>query len=573
MAVVRALGAARTLDRPMRASRPRSTDPSRHETSFEKRASVLGLWIALATASPASAADPALPQWDVQSYVFAIELSDASEAVQGEARITARPVAGLPDSITLDLVGPPDAAGRGMTVRSVRLDGAPVEFRHEDDRLHVALPYGGRAGEPIELSVVYGGVAGDGFVIGPNEFGQRVFFADNWPDRARHWLPVVDHPSDKALVEFAVTAPSAYQVISVGELVETLDLPDERRLTRWRSGVPLSTKVMVIGVARFAVLHLGETAGVPIASWVYPEGRDKSLLELADAPAILDWLVRTVGPYPFEKLANVESRTRFGGMENAGAIFYAQKVIGDGASDYGLLAHELAHQWFGNAVTEADWTDVWLSEGFATYLGWLAVAEARGSDAFRELREKGRERVIEFTAREPMRRVVEDAVPDPKKLLSPLVYETGAFVLHMLRRSIGDAAFFAGLRDYYRLYRDRNATTDDFRGVMERASGRELRPFFEQWLRRPGLPHLEGRYSYNRRRHELVIEILQLQPGEPYALSLDLELQARGDAPRRETLELNSIRQTFRLPMGAQPESVQLDPDADVLVQAQLRPR
>jgi aminopeptidase N len=330
---------------------------------------------------------------------------------------------------------------------------------------------------------------------------------------------------------------------------------------------------MVIGVARFAVLHLGETAGVPIASWVYPEGRDKSLLELADAPAILDWLVRTVGPYPFEKLANVESRTRFGGMENAGAIFYAQKVIGDGASDYGLLAHELAHQWFGNAVTEADWTHVWLSEGFATYLGWLAVAEARGSDAFRELREKGRERVIEFTAREPMRRVVEDAVPDPKKLLSPLVYETGAFVLHMLRRSIGDAAFFAGLRDYYRLYRDRNATTDDFRGVMERASGRELRPFFEQWLRRPGLPHLEGRYSYNRRRHELVIEILQLQPGEPYALSLDLELRARGDAPRRETLELSSIRQTFRLPMGAPPESVQLDPDADVLVQAQLRPR
>jgi aminopeptidase N len=532
----------------------------------------LAAWLALAPAT-AGATDLPRARWDVQRYVFAIELSDASDAVQGEARITAQPGAGLPDSIDLDLVGPPDAEGRGMTVASVELHGVPVEFRHEHDCLHVAVPRDTPPGEPIELRVRYGGLAADGLLIGRNEFDQRVFFADNWPDRARHWLPTVDHPSDKALVEFAVTAPSVYQVVSVGERVETLDLPGERRLTRWRSGVPLPTKVMVIGAARFAVLHLGATAGVPVESWVYPEGREKSLAELAEAPAILEWLVRTVGPYPFEKLANVESRTRFGGMENAGAIFYAEKVVGDGKSDYGLLAHEIAHQWFGDAVTETDWPHVWLSEGFATYLGWLAVAEARGADAFRERREAGRQELIEFADREPARRVVEDAVPDPKKLLSPLVYEKGAFVLHMLRRAIGDAAFFGGLREYYRLYRDRNATTDAFRGVMEQASARDLRPFFEQWLRRPGLPRLEGRYSYDRKRRELRVELVQVQPGEPYVLSIDLELRSKGEASRRETVELTAARETFHLPLAAPPEGVRLDPDADVLVQAQLRPR
>jgi aminopeptidase N len=260
-------------------------------------------------------------------------------------------------------------------------------------------------------------------------------------------------------------------------------------------------------------------------------------------------------------------------MENAGTIFYAERVIGDGRSDYGLLAHEIAHQWFGDAVTEADWPHVWLSEGFATYLGWLAVAEARGAGPFRERREAARLELIEFADREPTRRVVEDTIADPKKLLSPLVYEKGALILHMLRRSIGDAAFFGGLREYYRRYRDRNATTDDFRAVMEQASGRDLQAFFEQWLRRAGLPRLEGRYSYDRKRRELRVELAQVQPGGPYALTIDLDLQAKGGAPRRETLELKATREAFRLSMDAPPESVRLDPDADVLVQARLRPR
>jgi aminopeptidase N len=531
-----------------------------------------GLWLVLAASLPAYAGDPPRALWDVERYVFSIEVSDGSDAVQGEARITARPVAERPGSIELDLVGPPGAEGRGMAVRSVALDGEPVAFHHDGDRLRVALS-GARAGGPVELRVAYGGIPADGLIIGPNEFGQRVFFADNWPDRARHWLPAVDHPSDKALVEFVVTAPSAYQVVSVGQLVETLDLPGERRLTRWRSGVPLPTKVMVIGVARFAVARLGTTGGVPIESWVYPESREKGLAELAPTPVIVEWLVRTLGPYPFEKLASVESRTRYGGMENAGAIFYAERVIGDDRDDYGLLAHEIAHQWFGDAVTEADWPHVWLSEGFATYLGWLAVAEARGADAFRARREAAQQEVIEFADREPARRVVEDAVADPKKLLSPLVYEKGALVLHMLRRSTGDPAFFAGLREYYRLFRDRNATTDDFRVVMERTSGRDLRPFFEQWLRRPGLPRLEGRYAYDRKHRELRLDLVQTQPGEPYALSICLEVQARGEAPRREILEMTTPRASFRVPMAARPEAVRLDPDAELLAQLRLRPR
>src|SRR5690606_33381103 len=165
-----------------------------------------------------------------------------------------------------------------------------------------------------------------------------------------------------------------------GARVEESDIEGDRRRTHTRSEVPIATKVMVIGVARFAVDHVREVNGIPVTSWVYPQDRDAGFSDYARAAAILDYFDSHIGPYPYLKLANVQSKTRYGGMENAGNIFYSEgSVTGTGRSE-GTIAHEIAHQWFGDSVTEADWYHVWLSEGFATYFTLLWYEHAYGRD-------------------------------------------------------------------------------------------------------------------------------------------------------------------------------------------------
>src|SRR5690606_25895199 len=212
---------------------------------------------ALAQSHPPGAA------FDVLHYRFALALSDGTDEIGGEATIEVAILEEGTDAIALDLVGGrPD--GKGMFVTAVEENRRPLAFRHEDDRLVITLPEPAAAGEVHTLTVAYEGIPADGLIIATNKHGDRTFFGDNWPERARHWLPSVDHPSDKATVEWVVTAPAHYQVVGSGRLVEETDLGEGRRLTRWRSEKPLATKIMVIGAARFAVEHPASGNGVPV---------------------------------------------------------------------------------------------------------------------------------------------------------------------------------------------------------------------------------------------------------------------------------------------------------------------
>ena len=195
---------------------------------------------------------------------------------------------------------------------------------------------------------------------------------------------MVDHPYDKATSEFLVTAPAHYQVVSNGLLQEERDLANGRRLTHWKQSVPIASWLNAIGVAEFASHHAGVVKGVPLESWVYPQDRERvaSVLE-APARRSVEFYSERVGPFPFEKLANIQAASVNGGMELASAIFYGERSVLGGDVD-SLVAHEVAHQWFGDSVTERDWDDVWLSEGFATYFALIPGARSRT----RRLRER-----------------------------------------------------------------------------------------------------------------------------------------------------------------------------------------
>jgi aminopeptidase N len=550
----------------------------------------------------AGAADPARPVagagFDVERYRFELALSDADDVLRGTARIDGRFTEDGRAELVLDLVGPAPVAATasaatggaagavapGMTVDRawwLGADGtaAGADFRHRDDLLVLALPAPARAGDPASVVVEYHGVPADGLIVSRNRHGERTFFGDNWPDRARHWLPGVDHPRDKALVDFVVTAPDHYQVVANGALREETDLDGGLRRTHWSSRAPLATKVMVIGVARFAVEHLDPVDGVPVQSWVYPEDRDAGFFDYALAADVLRALGELLGPFPYAKLANVQSTTRYGGMENAGAIFYSERSVTGDRRIEDLLAHEIAHQWLGDAVTESDWAHAWISEGFATYLTQVYRERSAGERRLAEGMAQAREQVVRASREHPERTVVDTRRP-ARDMLDANSYQKGAWFLHMLRGEIGDAAFFAGVREVVARHLHANASTDDVQRVFEEESGRELGWFFEQWLLRPGQPRLAvewwvetagaraGRGGPGERAVTVVVR--QVQPGPPFAAPLDLGIVGSDGGMRTERIQLEGRDTTARIALDGASGRVRglvVDPDVRLLME------
>lgn len=534
-------------------------------------------WTTVATAQPAStpAARPR-PGIDVQDYDFALALSDTTDRIEGTATVRLHVTTDTLTAVRLDLIGRTQAQATapshrpGMRIRGVSEDGTSIPYTHARDLLRIAPEPGFSAGQTRTFRIRYAGVPADGLIIGTNQHGDRTFFGDNWPNRARHWLPVVDHLSDKATVEFRVTAPARYEVVSNGSLVSD-STTDGPRVTHWRTEVPLPPKIMVIGVADFAVDTVATLDGVPVQSWVYPEDRTVGFRDLGQAPPILRFFEENLGPYPYEKLANVQSTTRYGGMENAAAIFYSEDAVADGEDDTPLLAHEIAHQWFGNTVTEADWPDLWLSEGFATYLTGLYLEHARGGrpESLRDYMTNARRQVVQFHEKNPETPLVDTTYSDANELLNTNPYQKGAWVLHMLRHEVGTDTFWDGLRAYYDRYRHQNASTRDFRAVMEEVSGQDLEIFFGQWTRRTGHPVLEGTWRYDDAAGECVVTVRQTQNEPPFHVPVEV---AFGDGPRHTTtLFLADRKEQTRVDCSQEPSSVVLDPNATLLGELTMR--
>lgn len=509
----------------------------------------------------------ARPGIDVQHYDFQLALSDTSDRIEGTATLRVRIATDTLSAIRLDLMGPPTRpGGEGMNVSQVAEDGREVDFAHENNLLRLR-PGSLESGQTRSFVISYAGVPTDGLIIGTNRHGARTFFGDNWPHRARHWLPVVDHLSDKATVEFRVTAPAEYEVVSNGELV-TDSTAGTQRLTHWRTEVPLPPKVMVIGGADFAVDTVTAVDGVPVQSWVYPPDRAEGFEDLGQAPDILRFFEETFGPYPYEKLANVQSTTRYGGMENAAAIFYSEEAVADGEDDEALIAHEIAHQWFGNTVTEADWPHLWLSEGFATYLTGLYLEHAYGPERLQAYMRDARRQIVQFHNRNPKAPVVDTTYADPTELLNANSYQKGAWILHMLRREVGTDPFLQGLEAYYDRYRHQNASTRDFRTVMEDVTGRDLGWFFEQWTHRSGHPVIEGQWRYDPQSEECVVSLRQTQEADPFRVPVEVSVDTGRE--QTATVTMRTREENVRLDCSQEPSSVSLDPGTNLLAETSI---
>ena len=507
---------------------------------------------------------PRQPGVDALHYVFRVNLTDLNNEIAGESTVTLRFTAAGVKEIALDLV---KAAGdKGMSVSAITCGGSGVPFTHDADRLRITLRTPPPVGGELACTTTYRGVPAGGLRIINNIHGERTAFSENWPNNARHWLPMIDHPYDKATGEFIVTAPAHYQVVANGLLVEEADLQGGMRRTHWMQSVPIASWLYALGVARFTARHYATSKGIPQQVWVFPQDAENGqrVFDLAGRRAF-DFFSEQIGPYSYEKLAHVQAAGLGGGTEHATVIFYGEKGVASGNAP---VVHEVAHQWWGNAVTERDWDDVWLSEGFATYFTLLYTEQFDGRDAFVRGLRSSRDRILQLEKKTPDTPIIHRNLSDMRRVLNQFVYQKGGWTLHMLRYNMGTEHFWDGIREYYRRYQNLNASTDDLRFVMERTSGRDLRWFFDQWLTRSGVPALTGGWRYDAGAKQVVIELTQSQTGEPYRLQLEFGIALPGAAATRiERADLSGRDGRFTFPADAEPIDITLDPNTWVLME------
>jgi aminopeptidase N len=495
---------------------------------------------------------------DVQHYTFAIRLSDQNDTIKGKAAVTVKFLKDV-NTFQLNLVKT-KSDGKGMLVSAIKENGKNIPFLQDSDLVNINTK--AKTNSLHTYTITYRGIPADGLIISTNQYGHRTFFGDNWPNRAHNWLPCADYPADKATVDFEVTAPDHYQVVSNGLKVEEKNVQNNLKYTHWKETVPLPTKVMVIGVAEFAIDQPGNVGQIPVYTYVFPESKEAGFKSYAVANDILPFYIKNVGSYAYEKLANVQSKTIFGGMENAGAIFYFENSVSSKGIEE-LMAHEIAHQWFGDGASEKSFAHLWLSEGFATYMTNLYLENKYGADTLKKREHADRITVLKFEKRR-LTPVVDTAVKDNyMQLLNANSYQKGGWVLHMLRRKLGDDIFWKGIRNYYAQYNGSNANTDDLRRVMEQASGQNLEQFFKQWLYTAGHPKLDITWKYDADKGAININIIQNQ-GVLYELPLQIAVNGR-----LQTISIKDKYTMIQFPSSSNPV-ISVDPDVNLLAEYSL---
>jgi aminopeptidase N len=473
-----------------------------------------------------------------------------------------------------------------MPVDSVTVGDRVARFEQGNGRLLVTLPRPANKDERLEIIVNYHGQPADGLILMKDKAGRPSATGDNWPDRVHHWIPCLDHPSAKATVRFTVTAPSRVLVVANGQLKEKRENADKTLTWVYTESKPIPAYCMIIAAGEFALLRPAERTATPLFYYVPQTDRDYAVKGFGAAPSALDFFSERVAPYPYEKLALIVGATRFGGMENSSAIVFPGSLFNERASQsmskrfqirgqlLDVTAHEIAHQWFGDSVTETTWADLWLSEGFATYFAALFIEQFEGREAFSDYMRRQSETYFVFE-REHRIPLHDTETPELFALLNGNNYQKGAWVLHMLRGSLGDTVFFRGIREYYYAHKEGNATTEDLRAALEKASGQDLKEFFTRWVYGSGHPRYEALWSWNpsgqQQAGTLSITLNQTQRDEPFLTPLAVEFLMPDNTTRRELIRPTGKAAVASFKLPRRPAQVRLDPDDVVLKEISVR--
>jgi len=513
---------------------------------------------------PASAPETSARALDLEHYSLQIALHPEQRSI--EARVRLRMVARAEgvERVDLDLVD--------LEVRAVRGSAlVPGRFVQNAAGVQVPLARPLAAGEALELELEYGGQPTRGLYFARQRGGRPTqVWTQGECIEVEGWLPTFHDPADRASGEIRVDMPAAWQALAAGVRLERR-VSGERAFEHWRMDLPHPAYLVTLAAGEFVEVR-DEWNGLPLQYLVAPDQQDLVAASYERTPEILQFFSRVTGRrYPWPKYAQVSvDNFHFGGMENISASTMSdlalvdERAARDGDMD-GLVAHEAAHQWFGDLVTCEDWSQAWLNEGFATYFTALFTADSEGDQAFQLQLDDMNSSMVERSRTHPPRAMVWQAQADPIELfLTGHIYAGAALRLHLLRASIGDPAFFRGVQLYLSRHQHGSVRTSDLLDAMQEACGKDLAAFFTQWFETPGKPRIEVRWKHDPATQKLLVSIDQtqaLEGGVPACFRIDTELELADEAGvRRIPVTLDARKELLELDAEKAPRWVRFDP-------------
>ncbi len=518
-------------------------------------------------------------RFDIQHYKIALELDVANRRIEGTCSLTLTPLADGQQWVQLDAVE--------LEISRVKWYGRDLEYSHNGKHLRIDLGKHAKTGDTIQLDVSYSGHPRRGlYFVGPDKAypDKPVQVWSQGQDQdSRYWFPCFDSPHEKATSEIVATVPGGWFALSNGNLAERREDKNKNTVTyHWQFDTPHSCYLITLAAGELTELT-DSWEDVAVTYYVQPGLETECKRTLARTPEMLALFSEKFGVrYPYDKYAQVfVADFIFGGMENTTATTLTDVVLLDerAALDYdleALVAHELAHQWFGDLLTCRDWGQGWLNEGFATYSEYIWRDHAEGRDAAAlELDEWGEQYYGEDSNR--YRRMVATNVYDePIDIFDHHLYEKGGRVLHMLRQVLGDDAFWRSISHYLRKHRAGSVETRDLARAVEEATGRVLDWFFDQWiLKGAGHPELEIAFEWEQDRNlaKLTIKQTQKVEGDTPLFRLPVQVRFRVGKSKKDhdfDIEITEQQQTFFFPLEREPTLAIFDPGKHVLAQVKL---
>jgi len=482
----------------------------------------------------------------------------------------------------------------GATISHVDLDAAQLtilkastparkqlDFDMTGTKLRVALDTPLRAGKSATIIIDYEarqprqGI----YFIGPDE-GYPKKPVEVWTqgqdEDAHYWFPCIDYPNAKATTEVTATVPKGFFVLSNGALVKTTR--DTKRKTttyHWQMDVPHVTYLVTCVAGKFSE-HTDMVGDIPVSYYVQPGREADGARSFGATPKMVKFFGDVLGyPYPYAKYAQVAvTDFIFGGMENTTATTQTDDTLHDARahldfSSDGLVAHELAHQWFGDLLTCRDWSHAWLNEGFATYFEALYREFDRGEDEFQYYRITLQDTYKREDAEQYRRAIVTNVYMEPVELFDRHLYEKGACVLHMVRSRLGDDLFWKAMGRYVADNATRNVETVDLARAIEEVTGLNFAPFFDQWVFRAGHPEFDVTYDWDDVRAQAVVTVKQTQTVDEQTTLFDtpvtVEFGHSSGAAESFTVDCDSTEQTFHFNLRHKPVTCVFDPRGDIL--------
>ncbi len=458
-------------------------------------------------------------------------------------------------------------------------NGSSLPYLLSDNKLRIDLGGEKKAGESITVIVQYEASPRRGiYFVGPDEaYPNKPFqiWSQGQDEDSKYWFPCYDFPNEKATSEIIVTVPSKYFALSNGRLLDITDEPATGAKTfHWIQEVPHSAYLITLVVGEYVQLK-EEVDGVSVEYYVPPGREEDAYRSFGNTPDMIKFFSEKIGvEYPYNKYAQiVVADFIFGGMENTTATTLTDNTLHDARahldfSSEPLVAHELAHQWFGDLLTCRDWSHAWLNEGFATYFEALYEERHKGRDEFLYTMHDIADTYLQEDRSRYRRPLVTNVYGRPSDLFDRHLYEKGALVLHMLRYVLGDRLFWKAINHYTNKYRESNVVTSDLQRSIEEATGRSLDWFFEQWVYKAGYPQYKVEYTWESDSNTARIAVSQTQATDEttplFRMPVIIDIIGESSADSFK-VEVSEKEQVFHFPLKSKPQLVRFDPDNWVL--------